>query len=167
MPNRPIIGKPYRSWILEISEAQRGAAPILVQHSSISSSQSTRAVRQQEQTTAKITIKMPRNQHELGRMEFSVGTRDKKQVWCSEFDVAWRYVFNRCLQTLCFSSFTCGRHLPDDNVIRYTVNQNRTQFGCLESLVPQPYNRDKGIKIQRSLATSLCMAVSSTSAHNA
>ena len=69
--------------------------------------------------------------------------RDKEQVWCSEFDVAWRYVFNRCLQTLCFSSFTCGRHLPDDNVIRYTVNQKRTQFGCSESLVLQPHNRDK------------------------
>ncbi len=77
-------------------------------------------------------------------MAFLLGTRNRSGAANLKWPGAT--FSNRCLQTLCFSSFTCGGHLPDDNVIRYTVNQKRTQFGCSESLVLQPHNRDKELR---------------------
>jgi hypothetical protein len=68
----------------------------------------SRAVRQQEQTTAKITIKIPRNQHELGRMEFSVGTRDNHAVGLSEHCAL--------VSASCFRSYFCLPKYSQSNV---------------------------------------------------
>ncbi len=54
-----------------------------------------------------------------------------------------------------------GTHL---NIVNLRVNQKSTLNRLIESLSPQPQNRDEGIEISLSHPDSLCTALPSTSA---